>query len=82
MPTRSELVGNILDDLPIGLTTVERLQYLIKPLDAPLGTGEGSFLLQARCSGQHNIGVPAGIAEEDILHDKELELGQAIVNEV
>src|SRR5882762_1315842 len=80
VPARSQLVRNILDDLPIRLTTLEWFQYLIEPLDASLGTGKRAFLFQARCAGQHNIGVPARVAEKDVLYDKEVELAECVAD--
>jgi hypothetical protein len=51
-------------------------------LDSPLGIGKCPFFLQAGAGRQHHIGEAAGIAEEGILHHKELELGQAVINKV
>src|SRR3981189_2996137 len=76
VPARSELVPNILDELPIRLTTLEWFQHLIEPLDASLGTGECPFFFQARCSRQHTIGVSARVPEKDVLYDKEVELAE------
>src|ERR1700737_5167121 len=78
MPTRAQPVGNLLGNPPIRPATLEWFKNLVESLDAPLGTGEGAFLFQARCSGQHNIGIAAGVAEKDILHDKEVELGECV----
>src|SRR3981189_1972943 len=80
VPARSELVPNILDELPIRLTTLEWFQHLIEPLDASLGTGERPFFFQARCSGQHNVGVSARVAEKDVLYDKEVELAECVAD--
>src|SRR5712671_3265732 len=78
MPTCSQAVGNLLSNFPVRLTTIERFEYLIKPLDAPFGAGKGSFFFQTRRSRQYNIRIAAGIAEEDVLHHKEVELGECI----
>src|SRR3984893_10669091 len=80
MPTCSQLVGNPLRDLPVWLTSLKRFQHLIESLDTSLGTSEGTFLFQARRPRQHNIGISAGVAEEDVLHDKEVELSECISN--
>src|SRR5882724_610907 len=82
MPACTQLVGDTLNDLPIRATTFKRFKHFIESLDASLSAGEGAFLFQARCSGQDNIGVAAGIAEENVLHDKEIELGECISNVV
>ena len=61
MPVRTQLVGNALRDLPIWAATLKRFKNLVESLNAPLRTGKGAFLFEARCYGQYNIGKPAGV---------------------
>src|SRR6266436_2579503 len=74
LPVSPHLISEILDDLPIRLAVLERFKDLIEALNPPLRTGESTFLFQAGRSRQHNVGVAAGITEENVLNDKELEL--------
>ena len=82
MPVRSQMIGNVLDDLPIGPASLHRLEHLIKSLDAPLGARESPFLFQARTGGQYHVGKSARIAEEDILRDEKFEFGEPIPDEI
>ena len=72
IPTCAQPVGDLLGNLPIWLTTLERWQNLIESLDAPLRTGESAFLFQAGRSGQHNIGVSTCVAEENVLYNEKI----------
>src|SRR3989475_8312134 len=72
IPTCAQPVGDLLGNLPIWLTTLERWQNLIESLDAPLRTGESPFLFQAGRSGQHNIGVSTCVAEENVLYNEKI----------
>ena len=74
VPARAELVGDVLDDLPVRPAPLERLEHLVEPLNPPLGARERAFLLEARRRRQHDVGEAAGVAEEDVLHDEEVEL--------
>src|SRR5213080_1572747 len=74
IPTCAQPVGDLLGNLPIWLTTLERWQNLIESLDAPLRTGESAFLFQAGRSGQHNIGVSTCVAEENVLYNEKIKL--------
>src|ERR1700688_3053525 len=78
VPTCAHTIGNLLCDLPIRPTTLDRFKNLIEPLDAPLRTGEGAFLFQARCSGQHYIRISARVAEKNVLHYKEVEFVESV----
>ena len=55
---------------------------MVEALDASLGAGERPFLLEARAGGQDDVGIPAGLAEEDVLHDEEVELLEGVVDVV
>src|SRR5439155_23026910 len=74
VPAGAQMVGDILDDSPVRQRTLERLEYLIKPLDSPFGAGERALLFEARRRRQHDVGKAARVAEEDILYDEEIEL--------
>src|SRR5437868_9799392 len=74
VPTRTEAVGNLLDNLPIWLASLERFQHLIEALNATLRAGESSFLFEAGCARQNHVSVFARMAEEDVLHNEEFEL--------
>ena len=74
VPAGAEMVGDVLNDSPVRPRTLERLEHLVEPLDPPLGAREGPFLLQARRRRQHDVGKLARVAEEDVLHDEEVEL--------
>ena len=80
VPVRAQAVGDVLDDPPIGPASLQRLKHLVEPLNAPLGAGECSFLFQARRGGQDDIGEPAGLAEENVLHDEKLELAEGVLD--
>ena len=82
IPVRPEMVRHVLDDLPVGPAPFERLEDLIEPLNSPLGAGERAFLFQARGGGQHDVGESAGVAEEDVLNDEEIKLGECILDVV
>ena len=51
----------------------QRLERLIKPLNAPLGTGKRALFLQARTRRQNNVGVLARLAEKNVLNHKKVE---------
>src|SRR2546428_13861472 len=72
VPLRTQGIGNVLNDFPIRLTTLERWQNLIESLDAPLRTGESPFLFEAGRSGQHNIGISTCVAEENVLYNEKI----------
>ena len=76
IPIRAQAIGDVLDDLPVGPASLQRLEHLIKPLDAPLRAGERAFLFEARAGGQHHVGKLARVAEENVLHHKKIELGE------
>ncbi len=82
IPISAETIGDLLYDSPIRPAAFERLEHLIKPLDAALGAGERAFLFEAWAGGQNNIRKPAGVAEENVLDDKEIELGQGFLDKV
>src|SRR6267142_1223318 len=79
-PIRAEPVGDILDDLPVRASAVERLKHLIQPLNSPLGAGERALFFKAGSRGQHHVGELAGLAEENVLNDEELELAERVLN--
>src|SRR6202041_2416138 len=77
-PACTQKIGNLLSDLPIRLASLKRFQHLIKPLNAPLRTGEGAFFFETWRARQNHVGIAAGVAEENVLYDKEAELGECI----
>src|SRR5271155_2539894 len=82
IPVGAKVIGHILNDLPIRTATFERFENLVQPLNSPLGAGKGAFLLKAWRAGQDDISKAAGFAEEDILHDEEVEFGESIAHVV
>src|SRR5439155_18514396 len=82
MPPRAETVRDLLDDLPVRSAALERLEDPVEPLDPPLGAGERPLLFEARRGGQDDVGVAAGLAEEDVLDDEEVELLQGTADVV
>jgi hypothetical protein len=61
------MIGNVLDDAPIGPAFAKRCEYLVKPLNAPFGVSECAFLFEARAGWKYYIGKLARLAEEDVL---------------
>src|SRR4051812_5355830 len=45
-PICTKMIGNILDDLPIGPASFQRLKHFVEPLDSAFGAGKGAFLFQ------------------------------------
>src|SRR5207249_12216242 len=82
IPIRAETIGDLLDDSPIGPAALQRFEHFIKSLDAALGARERAFLLEAWAGGENNIRKPARVAEENVLDDKEIELGQTFFDKV
>src|SRR5208337_1678502 len=80
LPAGAQAIGDVLDDDPIGAAFSERFKNLVQTLNAPLGAGEGSFLFQTRTGGKNHVGKAAGLAEEDLLHHKEVELRQSVAD--
>ena len=78
VPICAQVIGHVLDDPPIGPASLQRFEDLVKPLNAPLRAGESAFLLKARAGREDHIGELAGLAEENVLHDKKLKFGQAL----
>jgi hypothetical protein len=76
------MIGNVLDDAPIGLAFAQRCEYLVKPLNAPFGASERAFLFEARAGWKYYVGKLACLAEEDVLGNEKIELGEPILNEV
>ena len=72
IPPRSQGTGDVLNDLPIRPATLEWIENLVEPLDAPLRAGESPFLFEAGRSGQHNIGVSTCVAEENVLYNEKI----------
>src|SRR5947208_11509794 len=72
IPPRSQGAGDVLNDLPIRPATLEWIENLVEPLDAPLRAGESPFLFEAGRSGQHNIGVSTCVAEENVLYNEKI----------
>src|SRR5207245_5789357 len=52
--------------------TLEWIENLVEPLDAPLRAGESPFLFEAGRSGQHNIGISTCVAEENVLYNEKI----------
>src|ERR1700722_7450569 len=78
LPVRAETVGDVLNDLPIGAAALQRLKHFVEPLDSSFGAGEGAFFFQTWTGWQHHIGIMAGGAEEDVLHDEEGQIRETI----
>src|SRR6266478_6741464 len=76
------MIGNVLDDAPIGPAFAQRFEHLVKPLNAPFGASERTFLFEARAGWKYYIGKLARLAEEDVLGNEKVELGEPILNEV
>ena len=72
------MIGNILDNFPIWPAACKRFEDLIESLDTSFRACESAFLFEAGRSRQYNIGISARVAEEDVLHDKEVELGECV----
>jgi hypothetical protein len=81
-PAGTEPVCDVLDDDPVRPAPFDRIEHLIEPLDAALGTGERTFLFEARAGGQNHIGKTAGLAEKHILHHEKIELFECVGNVV
>ena len=82
VPFGSHTVGNVLRDLPISPAITQLRQGLVQPLDSPFGAGKGAVLLERRSAGENDIGITAGFAKEDILHDEEVQLLESSGNDV
>src|ERR1017187_2520263 len=82
LPARAQPIGDVLDDDPVRTAISERLKNLIETLDAPLSAGEGSFFFQTRAGRENHVRKAAGVAEEDLLHNKEVELRQSVAHVV
>ena len=82
IPFRPQAIGNLLNDSPVRSAVSERLKHLVKPLNAPLGTRESAFLLQARTRRQNNISKSAGLRKEDLLHHKKVQLGERVPDKI
>src|SRR5213594_2055935 len=82
VPTGAQTIGYVLYDSPIGPAAFERFEHFIKSLDAALGAGERAFLFEAWAGGQDYIRKPARVAEENVLDDKEIEVGQACIDKI
>src|SRR5258705_193734 len=80
VPISSEMVCNVTDDLPIRPAPCEWFNHFIKSLNSSFGAGERAFLFQTWPRREDDIGVLAGLAEKDFLHDEELELGEGVAN--
>jgi hypothetical protein len=74
IPSCAQALSDILNDLPVGPATFERLEHLVEPLDAPLCARKGAFLFEARAGGKDHIGKLARLAEEDVLGHKKFQL--------
>src|SRR2546427_2576323 len=70
VPPCSQGTGDVLNDLPIRPATLEWIENLVEPLDAPLRAGESPFLFEAGRSGQTTIGVSPFVAEENALYNE------------
>src|SRR2546421_11189583 len=75
-PIRAQVIGNILDDLPVWTGACKRLEDLIQPLNTPLGAGECSFFFKAWRCGEDDVGEVAGLSAEDGLTHEENEAAQ------
>jgi hypothetical protein len=82
LPACAQPVSDVLNNDPVGTTFSQRLKSLVETLDAPLCTGKGPLFLQAWTRGQNHIRKLASLAEEDLLHDKEVKLRQSIAHKV
>src|SRR5580704_18960413 len=76
VPIGAKTVGDMLGNLPIWQAARNGFEYLMQPLDAPLGARECAFLLQAGSAGENYIREAACRTEENILDNKEIELGE------
>ncbi len=77
-PLAAELLfdapGEITNDLPIRPRVTARFQRLAHALNTAIGVGERSFLFRPRGRGQENVGVGAGLINEQVLYRQELQL--------
>src|SRR5882724_2173098 len=82
VPISAKMIGNILDDPPIGAASLQRFKHFVESLNSAFGAGKCAFLFQTWSRRQNNVGVLAGNAEEDLLNNEELKLGKRIANVV
>src|ERR1700722_14071084 len=82
IPICAYMIGHVLDDAPIGPALPQRFQHLVKPLNSPLGAGKRTFFFEAWASREYHVSEFAGLAEEDVLRNEKLELGEPILNDV
>ena len=78
----AQRLGDVLDDPPVLPRIAGRVDRLVD-LDHPaLGAGDHAFVLLVQRAGQHDVGVPGGLVQEEVDRDVELQLLQHPPDEV
>ncbi len=76
IPFCAQVICQILDDSPVGPTSLQRFEDLVKPLNASLRAGERAFLFKAWAGREDHVGELTGFAEENVLRHEKLEFGK------
>ncbi len=78
---RPSATADILDDAPVLARLAGAVDRLVDLDDAALDLRDGALVLFLQTARQHDVGVPRGVAQEEIDHDEELELVEAARDE-
>lgn len=78
----TETVGEIDEDLPVASGLARRFDGGVDLDDPPLARGGGAFVLLVERAGQDDVGVMAGLGDEEVDHAVELEPIECLAGEV
>ena len=76
---QSQPVREIHQDLEIGPGLAGRIDRLVRQLDAALGVDECALLFREARAGEHDVGVPRGFRQKQILHGQEFQLLEPVL---
>ena len=77
----AERLRDVLDDAPVLARLARAVHGLVDLDDAPLDLRHRPFVFLVQAAGQHDVGVPGGVVEEEVDGGVELELLEAARDE-